>query len=256
LAEGAAPLPHPGPSVLTSRTPDVTYNDLADPMMGSVDTRFGRLVPLARAMPEQKSSSLDPSPRIVSRTLLTRDYFKPVKTLNVIAAAWIQFMVHGWFNHKRHRPGDKDVEIPLEGGDTWPLPRMALPATVEASPANESARRPPTYINTETSWWDASQIYGSRLSITKTLRSWKDGKLNIGSNGLLPLDPGAPGIDQTGFNDNWWVGLSLLHTLFVKEHNAICDALKREYPVMSDDQLFEKARLVNSALIGKIHTIE
>jgi hypothetical protein len=255
-ATGAVPFPRPGPSVLTSRTVDVTYNDLADPAMGSADTRFGRLVPLDRALPQTRSL-LDPSPRLVSQVLLTRDYFKPVKTLNVLAAAWIQFMVHGWFNHKLHRPGDKDLLVPLQNGDTWPLPQMAIPASVEASGAhNTQPVRPPTFINTETSWWDASQLYGSRLSITKTLRSWRDGKLTIGAGGYLPLDPDLTGIDHTGFNNNWWLGLSLLHTLFVKEHNAICDALKRECPLLSDDQLFEKARLVNSALIGKIHTIE
>jgi hypothetical protein len=249
------PLPAPSSDVLTVRTTDVTYNDLADPMMGSADTRFGRLVPLARAMP-QTASLMDPSPRLVSQVLLTRDYFKPVKTLNVLAAAWIQFMVHGWFNHKLHRPGDNDVEVPLPENDPWPASRMMVPRSVESSPARTAPPRPPTFINTETSWWDASQLYGSRVSITRTLRSWKDGKLTVDDRGYLPLDPELEGIDLTGFNNNWWLGLSLLHTLFVKEHNAICDALRREYPLLSDDQLFEKARLINAALMGKIHTIE
>jgi hypothetical protein len=29
-------------SYLTARTPDGTYNDLADPLMGAIGTRFGR----------------------------------------------------------------------------------------------------------------------------------------------------------------------------------------------------------------------
>ncbi len=65
-----------------------------------------------------------------------------------------------------------------------------------------------------------------------------------------------PGVDLTGMNDNYWVGLSLLHTLFAREHNAICDRLKREYPQWTDHQLFQKARLVNAALMAKIHTLE
>ena len=50
----------------------------------------------------------------------------------------------------------------------------------------------------------------------------------IGEDGLLPLETGR-GIDIAGFNDNWWLGLSLLHTLFVKEHNYVCDQLKKLY---------------------------
>ena len=48
----------------------------------------------------------------------------------------------------------------------------------------------------------------------------------------------------------------MLHTLFTLEHNAICDALKKQHPQMSDDELFGTAQLVNSALIAKIHTVE
>jgi hypothetical protein len=27
--------------------------------------------------------------------------------------------------------------------------------------------------------------------------------------------------------ENWWAGVGLLHTLFAREHNAVCDALKK-----------------------------
>ena len=74
-------------------------------------------------------------------------------------------------------------------------------------------------------------------------------------DGQLPLDP-ETGTALTGFSENWWVGLGLLHTLFTLEHNAICDALKNKHPEMSDDELFGTAQLVNSALIAKIHTVE
>jgi hypothetical protein len=47
-----------------------------------------------------------------------------------------------------------------------------------------------------------------------------------------------------------------MHTVFMREHNAICDRLRAAYPSWSDDELFGKARLVNAALIAKIHTVE
>jgi hypothetical protein len=249
----------PSTEVPTARATDTPYNDLADPRMGGPGARFGRNVPLHRAMP-QLERFLDPNPRIVSRVLLTRDYFKPVPTLNVLAAAWIQFMIHGWFDHKLHKPGEKDLSIPLPAGDAWPRNPMVVVGTQESSPASSNPPRPPTFTNTETSWWDASQLYGSHTALTRTLRSFTDGKLTLGTDGLLPIDPdpvlAGKDIDLTGFNNNWWLGLALLHTLFAREHNAICDALKRAYPALNDEQLFQKARLINAALMGKIHTVE
>ncbi|EEF44923.1 conserved hypothetical protein [Ricinus communis] len=38
-------------------------------------------------------------------------------------------------------------------------------------------------------------------------------------------------------------------------YNAVCDALKKEYPKSTGDELFRYARLVISAVIAKIHTI-
>ena len=47
-----------------------------------------------------------------------------------------------------------------------------------------------------------------------------------------------------------------MHTLFVKEHNVVCDMLKGAHPGMDDQQLFETARLIVAATIAKIQTVE
>jgi hypothetical protein len=54
----------------------------------------------------------------------------------------------------------------------------------------------------------------------------------------------------------FWLGLALMQTLFTREHNAICDMLRGRYPSWTDEEIFERARLINAALIAKIHTVE
>src|SRR5262249_50107419 len=66
----------------------------------------------------------------------------------------------------------------------------------------------------------------------------------------------APNQELAGVNGNWWVGLSVMHTLFAREHNAIVDRLRIDYPAADGEWLFQKARVINAALIAKIHTVE
>ena len=42
----------------------------------------------------------------------------------------------------------------------------------------------------------------------------------------------------------------------MREHNAICDRLSEDYPQMGTTTLYRTARLVNAALMAKIHTVE
>ena len=56
-------------------------------------------------------------------------------------------------------------------------------------------------------------------------------------------------ISKSGGEDGWWLGLELMTTLFMREHNAICDRLHGAYPDWSDDQLFDKARIINAATL-------
>ena len=187
---------------------------------------------------------------------MRRGEFIPATSLNLLAAAWIQFQTHDWFAHGRE-PESTTIEVDLPDGHAWHENPMRVPAH---PPGPDPRRRrtrdlPPTYINSESHWWDASGIYGSTpRSSSAASAAFQDGKLVV-EDGRLPLDV-TTGTALTGFSENWWVGLGMLHTLFTLEHNAICDALKAAHPQMIDDELFGTAQLVNSALIAKIHTVE
>jgi hypothetical protein len=240
------------PALIRFRQPDGAYNDLDHPDMGRAGTRFGRNVPCAQASPSTETF-LTPNPREISVRLMQRDEFKPATTLNLLAAAWIQFQTHDWFNHERDH--GTPIEIPLADGHGWFENPMRFPRTKpDPTRCDDDCDLPPTFINTESHWWDASSIYGSTKEKQLQLRSHVDGKLIV-EDGRLPFDPDT-GFAMTGFSENWWVGLGLLHTLFACEHNAICDRLREAYPDWSDDELFGTAQLINSALMAKIHTVE
>lgn len=252
-AAPSVPAPPPaaeGTRHLTARTPDGTFNDLSSPAMGAAGARFGRNFPIAYSHPEPEPAILTPSPRTVSRELMTRHTFAPAATLNVLAAAWLQFMIRDWFSHGKS-PKENPWRLPLREDDPWhenPMQILRTPADPTRPPGDDGA--PPTYVNTESHWWDGSQIYGSKKEIQDRVRSGVGGKLNVGPDGLIPISPEA--LREPGT----WLGLALLFNLFTLEHNAICDRLHAEYPSMTDDELFDKARLVNSALLAKIHTVE
>jgi hypothetical protein len=247
LPWGPAPLPD-GPRSLV-RSSDGSGNDLTHPEMGSAGTIFGRNVPPYDTAP---LDVLTPNPRTVSLELMTREELQPATTLNVLAAAWLQFEVHDWFSH-----GSNDTDNPwlveLAAGDPWPDHPMQIPRTHRADRTRDGG--PPTYSNTESHWWDASQVYGSSPDLQHLIRTHSGGKLLLSPEGLVPFDPSRQR-HLAGVNGNWWVGLAMLHTLFMREHNAICDRLARAYPAWGDDELFEHARLVNAALLAKIHTVE
>ncbi len=239
------------PALRHARTIDGTYNDLHFPKMGSAGCRFGRNFPLDQVFPDAPNL-LIPNPRVVSVELMTREQFQPATFLNLLAAAWIQFMVHDWFVHERSTTDF--VEIPTSPGDGFGAPSIHVPRSVP-DPAPAGSTRPPAYANLNSHWWDSSQLYGSDANTAAKLRTKIGGKLRIEPTGLLPVDPDT-GVNFSGFNDNWWIGLAMLHTLFTLEHNSICDLLAHQHTDWNDDQLFRTARLINSALMAKIHTLE
>lgn len=246
------------------RTADGTWNNLANPKEGAAGTRFLRNVNTAAIRPEVGERLMTPNPREISRRLLSRPRkgerteMKEVPFLNLLAAAWIQFQNGDWINHGEILSRDVH-EIPLADDDPARLDyrqtKMFVGKT-QADPTWTAGKEemPITFINEVTHWWDGSQIYGSDQETQDHLRSFADGKFRLNPDGTLPVD--KKGVEETGFRRNWWVGMTILHTLFVHEHNSICDRLKISYPQWDDNRLFNVARLINAAVMAKIHTVE
>ncbi len=169
----------------------------------------------------------------------------------------------------------------------------AEPPVFEHAGQQQLKRAYKTTPNHVTAWWDASQIYGfNELSQSRVLRDAKDpAKLALKSNYLPLLEPCADtqspdcavqpqwqGQESTGFPSNWNIGMSFYHNLFAREHNYFVDRFRQEqqtrpdedsglrnpdnpgqlikYSDVTDEELFQIARLVVSAEIAKIHTIE
>ena len=256
----APPLDPPLPaSDHRKRTIDGRFDNLAHPDMGSVGTRFGRNVPLDATWPELGDRFREPSPRIVSEKLLARTEFQPAETLNLLAAAWIQFQVHDWVSHLTP-PDPEPWLIELDADDQWPHSR---PMQVPRTPTLDGpADAPPTYANRDTHWWDASQIYGDTEEYATAIRD-RDAEGNLLATIEL-ADDGLPTLaaeqllDKNGPKANSWLGLALMQSLFLREHNAICRRLTVAHPEFTADQerLYNVARLINSALMAKIHTVD
>lgn len=300
------------------------------------ETSFPRLGEneMTRNRHGERLGLLKPDPQLISRRLFTRqqsdpkacgngyggedpantdcDYIK-APFFNVLAAFWIQFMNHDWFSHLEQ--GHNQDEYMNVGCDSSaaealgcrPQDRMEKAIVADDSPPGKFThegeeyleRAPRTFRNTNTAWWDASQLYGyDERSQRRVKRDPNDaakllmlprGDLRGGGDdqGYLPIltesDPMNPawaGQAATGFPDNWTIGMSFYHNVFAREHNAFVDGFREvarhstrgdedsglrdprqpgeiiRYKDVSNDELFEVARLVIAAEIAKIHTIE
>lgn len=93
--------PMPDKRFLGTRNSDGKWNSLEMPKMGCAGIRFGRNIPRRMAKKPTEQEMMTPNPRLISDTFMKRspDEFKPATTLNLLAAAWIQFQVHDWFFH-------------------------------------------------------------------------------------------------------------------------------------------------------------
>lgn len=200
------------------RTEDGSFNNIKCPFIGMKGQPFGRYM---------KPTEFDnhPCPKLVADTFFTRDVEKFIPGANLFVTAWLQFMIHDWFGHKL----------------TNELTEYGVNKTLFLENTQYS-------INENSHFWDGSQIYKDSLRL-------KDGsgKLKMGDDGYLPLKDDK---EDVGNGPNRWYGIMLLHLLFTKEHNYICDQLKSKFPHYNENMLYDTARLIITALIAKIHTIE
>ncbi len=259
-ARPAPPTP-PDEASRVARTADGTDNDRSAKDMGAVGAAFGRNMPPDGG----RFPDAEPNPILVSDELLRREYFRPATSLNILAAAWIQFQVHDWVHHRLAPLGVNDITVRFPGGvpGDW---RNRAGAQEQVDPDMRIAGDDPAgvrnrlgvHANTTTFWADGSELYGSDRARQQNLRVVLDGgvrgaKLQVGADGALLRRDGQV---LTGFAESWWLGLSVMHTLFALEHNLLCDELLQQHPDWSQDRVFNTARLIVAALIAKIQTLE
>ncbi|MCP5065673.1 MAG: hypothetical protein GY946_03830, partial [bacterium] len=112
---------------------------------------------------------------------------------------------------------------------------------------------PRRQINVITAWIDGSNVYGSDAVRAAALRANDgSGRMATSAGSLLPFNtsalPNAPtALDPSFFlagdiRANEQVGLTAMHTLFVREHNRVADSVRADNPHLTGDELYEAAR--------------
>lgn len=133
---------------------------------------------------------------------------------------------------------------------------------------------PRIFVNEITAFIDASTVYGSDEERANWLRTFENGKLKTSEGNFLPfntisgekedtVDPFAPFMLLEGtipvrhfiagdLRANEQPGLTCLHTLFVREHNRICEDLILQHPNWTDEQIYQMARKWVGGIIQNI----
>jgi hypothetical protein len=236
---------------LDRRSADGRCTSLDQPEQGRAHSLFGRMT--RPWEPETPARAAEPQLDRVEKLLLApRRKPRALAWFSQLATAWTQFMVHDWFDH---RTSDQEKDVgdaegsPCNHGKRRGKLRSKLAGAFD--PPSETTREGGHGVNTVTHWWDASQLYGSSWEEQQQVRDGRYLRLDCADE--IEFREGEP---VTGFRSNWWVGLHALHTLFAREHNYVVDQIHQAQPTLPDDVLFQKGRLVVSALLAKIHTLE
>ena len=152
------------PRYLTARTLDGTYNDLDDPLMGSLGSRFGRNVPLEYTVPEpDQAARAEPAhgqPRAAdARGVPSR---RRRSTCSPARGSSSRSTTGSATARTSRRTRGRS---PLDDDDPWPEHPMQIQRTRRDPSAD--ADGPPTFVNDDTHWWDGSQIYGSDAGVRR-----------------------------------------------------------------------------------------
>ena len=270
------------PSVNQYRTMDGTCNNLQQPMWGAATTAFRRLLP-----PYYEdgistmvgSSQVDPflprypSARYVSSAIIL-DRSEDETNVTHMLMQWGQFLDHDLSHSPKTSVSCNDclktsicAPIPVHTNDAafglnTPKLGRCIPFTRTTPACTEFKGRhePREQINDITSFIDGSMIYGSDVVNANSLRSFNRGRLRVASSGNVDnsgLMDGLPKISSGNFvagnkRVNEHTALTVMHSIWLREHNRIADMLGLENPMWDDDRLYQETRKIVGAEIQKI----
>ena len=275
-------------SAVEFRTSDGSNNNLKEPSMGAAGEFQTRLLDSNFDV-----DPLSPNLRVLSNLIAaeTNEFAnKNLQGINLFEAFFGQFINHDkeWsFTRAGNNESDfytlpilETTDVLYNASATNNYLRIGR-SVLGQGKLDKHGPVEPQLINHQTSWFDLSQLYGNSDADFAAMRDTTGGKLKTSTYtvfaGPVPfvLPNQLPSKAVTGLpivtaltvadssiltagdgrvNEN--VGLALVTTVFLREHNRIAAALAAAHPTWSNDDLFQNARRLNIAQYQKIITKE
>ena len=243
---------------ITERSPYRSINGANNNISSSSKTNWGAAgITLYRELPAQYGSTdpsgaiggvSRPSARAISNAVIDEPVTQfNTRQLSTLVYQWGQFLDHDM----SATPTGSTEYAPISLPGTEKIFTEAIPFFRSAYQMTTDSRGSQVrqQLNMITSFIDGSNVYGSDTKRATWLRTMKNGKLKTSSGNLLPyntvngelsatIDPKSPAManDSDHHVKTFVAGddraaenpvLTSLHTLFVREHNRICDSLIR-----------------------------
>lgn len=261
------------------RTYDGSFNNPVETRWGAAGTNLLRLVPVAYA--DSISAPAGPeraNPRAISNTLFAQEeLINDPLALSDFCWVFAQFLDHD-IGLTPDGPEPALIKVPTgdphfdpfgAGEAIIPMQRNLFDPTTGTGSDN-----PRQHPNVLSAYIDGSAVYGSDQERADWLRSFEGGKLKVSTGNLLPfntvdgelegeLSEAAPEMDDpVRISEKHYVAgdvranenplLLSFHTLFVREHNRLCDELALKHPDWNDEMLYQYARKLVGGLIQSI----
>ena len=263
-----------------NRSIDGHGNNVSNPTWGAVDAPQIRMVSTAYSDGIKEPAGADrPNPRQISNEIFAQPEGLP-DPMGLSDYAWVfgQLIDHDITLVENSALERLDISVPLGDPVFDPLGTgflfLKMNRARGADGSGEHLSNPRQHANKITAFIDGSSVYGSDEYRSSWLRAFADGKLRVSSGNLLPYntvsgeegslpDLLSPAMDnENPRTAKWFVAgdaranenplLTSMHTLFVREHNRICDELKVKYPSYTDEELFQKARKIVGGILQAI----
>ncbi len=254
------------------RSYDGTYNNTENPNWGASFSMLQRIGPADYSdLIDDMAGLSRPSARVISNELAAQS--EGVSIPNTHSGT---DFVWQWGQFIDHDIGITDgteeaANIAVPEGDEWFDPDGTQNANISFNRAlynpntGYSTDNPRQQFNEITAWIDGSMIYGSSDERNHALRAEGDSPLLLVSSGnLLPFNSegltnaNGPARDPSGLflagdvRANEQVGLTVMHTLFVREHNRLANEIKLANPRLSGNEIYDKTRRMVTAKVQKI----
>lgn len=241
------------------RTIDGSYNNLTIIEMNEAETPLRRLTIESYADGSYTMAGPNrPNVRTISNLVMSQS--EPSftqKRASDFLWQWGQFLDHDIDITDGVHPEElENIKIPKGDSHFDPQEKgdVVLKFNRSIYKLNSSPRQ---QLNEITGWIDASNVYGSNLDRANELRRLDgSGKLKTSKKGLLPFNinglPNAGGPSEKLFlagdvRANEQIGLTAMHTLFVREHNRLAREIRRNNINLSGEEIYQRARRIVAA---------